>query len=344
MRTGREQTTQRSLSEAGWFVAALVLGALWGLTVEPVPLPALDMPGAAQLKLLGWLVVGVLCLCVGAVGWLILSSPSPIAAFGGEMGFESPQAPHSQAGRPAFGARAKREPAFPAAEAIPREILFDAPVSAMPASGIIAETKAAESKDPFLAALDYLGHAQATVRIGGILALERAAKNSDDLSLSAGTLAAYIQQWAATDTQARRNRPGFDVTAALAVVSRLLPSGDAVRNHVDLRRTCLAGLELPDADLSRFHLEHADLAGADLRGTNLGGVNFRGASLRGALLAGADFTGASLRGADMSDAVLSDEEFGAADLSQCGNLSAAQLLHIRYAAHLPPRLPPGMQA
>lgn len=46
--------------------------------------------------------------------------------------------------------------------------------------------------DPFLAAPEYLGHAHATVRIGGILALERLVQQGGDLQSCVGTLAAYI--------------------------------------------------------------------------------------------------------------------------------------------------------
>ena len=346
MRVAFRDSLTRTSRDGVWFAAALALGAVWGFTVEPVPLPAADMPGLAQLKLLGWLIVAVLCLVTGAVGWLILGN-SLVAAGKEETSRERQDPPVVPSVNP-FKPLAENKKT---AEAGPSLLRTDpepepgeeqtGPQNTSPPS--VAFSAAPDPRDPFLAALDYLGHAQATVRIGGILALERCARQGGDLRACTGTLGAYVQQWAGAESPAGRNRPGFDVTAALAVLSRLLPSGDPLRNLADLRRVNLAGLELTDADLSRFHFEHVDLSGADLRGANMSGVNFRGANLRGALLSGAVFAGASLRGADLTGAVLSDDEFGAADLSQAGNLSAAQLQHIRYLPDSPPRLPPGRQ-
>lgn len=344
MRVAFRDSRARSSRDGVWFAAALALGAIWGFSVEPVHLPAVSLPGLAQLKLLGWLIVTVLCLVTGAVGWLILghSPDSPVRHDAGQAQQDQPvTSVHAFQPAPVSGKTAQAPPSIPQDDPAPHR--DDGQPGPQDAAPRMAPSTPAEARDPFLAALDYLGHAQATVRIGGILALERCARQGGDLRACTGTLAAYVQQWAVVDSPAGRNRPGFDVTAALAVLSRLLPSGDPLRNLADLRRVHLAGLELTDADLSRFHLEHADLSGSDLRGANLGGVNFRGANLRGALLSGAVFSGASLRGADLTGAVLSDDEFGPADLSQAGNLSAAQLQHIRYHPVSPPRLPPGRQ-
>lgn len=302
------------MRDGAWFAAAVVLGVVWGFSVAPVHLPSEAVAGTG-LELLGWMLVAVLCLCMAILAWIFMSR-------NGDKTFDTVLPQPAPLTVSAFSSEAT--PSAPQAESMP-------------------QAQPPEIKDPFLAALDYLGHAQATVRIGGILALERWGRQGGDLQPCVGTLTAYVQQWTGADVEDHKKRPGFDVVAALAVLTRLLPSGDPMRNLADLRRTHLAGLELPDADLSRFHLEHANLSGADLRGANFSGVNFRGADLRGALLSGAVFAGASLRGADLTGAVLSDDEFGAADLSMTGNISAAQLAHIRYLPACPPRLPAGMR-
>ena len=307
MRTAPEYILNPALRDRTWFIGAIALGVVWGFSVEPLHISA-DESTVSGLKLLAWLIVAVLCLCLVIMAWVLFPG-------GGR---------ESAAVAPA--SVIIKDMATPA----------DAPVAA-------ARPDPPQGNDPFLAALDYLGHGQATVRIGGILALERLVRQGGDPRACTGTLAAFVQQWAGGTADKPVRRPGYDVVAALAVLSRLLPSGDPLRNLADLRRVNLAGLELPDADLSRFHLEHADLSGADLRGVNFRGVNFRGADLRGAQLSGAVFTGASLRGADLTGAVLSDDEFGPADFSKAGNISAAQLLHIRYHPARPPRLPAGMQ-
>lgn len=296
------------------FALALALGVGFGGSLDPITWPAGESTLSAGVKMLGWLVVAALSLCVGAMAML---------AFGPALA------------KPLPGVEVEDGAGMP--EPIPQ------PAPAMAPSLAVSAPAPFTQKDPFLAALDYLDHAQATVRIGGILALERAAGRDDALIVCAGTLTAYVQQWAGQDAKPGA-RPGFDVLAALAVLSRLLPPGGVERDLVDLRRTQLSGLELPGADFSRFHLENAALCGADLRGCNLSGVNFRGADLRGALLAGAVFTGASLRAADLTGAILSDDEFGPADLAMAGNLAAAQLLHVRYQPNRPPRLPAGLHA
>lgn len=307
MRMALEKILKPGLSDGAWFSVAILLGAAWGISVGPLHLPPEAVAGTG-LKVLGWMVVAVLCLCMGVMARLMLfrkADTTPEMVLLRPAPFAGPEVPSGAATPP-------------------------------------PQPEQTGNIDPFLAALDYLGHAQATVRIGGVLALERVVRQGGDMRICAGTLAAYIQQWAGENAPKRDQRPAYDVVAALAVLSRLLPSSDPLRNLADLRRTNLAGLELPDADLSRFHLEHADLSGADLRGANFSGVNFRGADLRGALLSGAIFAGASLRGADLTGAVLSDDEFGAADMSMAGNISAAQLLHIRFHPGRPPRLPAGM--
>lgn len=326
-----------------WFMAAIAAGILWGLSVEPLALPQ-QPDGAGQLHFYGWMLVGLLCLSLGLMFWMLLHrqadlglqamvlkpGPLTVVAMPGRSTTPTPQPAPASAHEP-VPEPPPQQAAPPAAEAS-LQIENEAPAE---------KPLPAEQGDPFLAALDYLGHAHATVRIGGVLALERLVRQGGDLRACVGTLSAYVQQWA--DCETRHKRPGYDVGAALAVLTRLLPSGDAQRNLADLRRANLARLELTDADMSYFHLEHSNLSGADLRGCNLNGVNFRGADLRGAHLAGASFFGASLRGADLTGAILSDDEYGAADFSMAGNVSAAQLQHVRYHPAQPPRLPAGMQ-
>lgn len=348
MRTGLDNYGKPGTPDYIWFTAAIILGALWGFSAEPVYLPA-AMGAGAGLKFYGWMLVGVLCLCLGLMGWIMLHEdsehlfhtmqlkPGPLTV----MAMPNIRAPQAPEPPPAPPPAARAQPAAPPVQESAAELPLPAK-EWLPSKEAAAPPPAnPHPPDPFLAALDYLGHAQATVRIGGILALERIVRQGGDKQSCVGTLVAYIQQW--TEVKADRKRPAYDVGAALAVLTRLLPSDDALRNLAGLQRVHLAGLELTDADMSHFHFEHADLSGADLRGGNFSGVNFRGADLRGAQLAGAIFPGASFRGADLTGAILSDEEFGAADLSMAGNISATQMLHVRYLPGRPPRLPAGMQ-
>ncbi len=80
-----------------------------------------------------------------------------------------------------------------------------------------------------------------------------------------------------------RNRDGnviYEFESENNTIAKTVES--AVKQRVDLQRTCLRG---------------ADLRGANLRGADLEGVDLEGANLRGADLRGADLEGADLRGA-----------------------------------------------
>ena len=77
------------------------------------------------------------------------------------------------------------------------------------------------------------------------------------------------------------------------------PSHDN-KAHVDLRNTCLFGLDLTGAKLPNAYLDGMDLTGAQLSGADLSGAN-----LSDTLLTVANLNGANLSGANLSGAVLS---------------------------------------
>jgi len=143
------------------------------------------------------------------------------------------------------------------------------------------------------------------VRIGGIYALERVARDSArDHPTVMEVLTAFVrehsrEQWPLPehDTDPApppERRP--DVQAALTVIGRRHASRDT--RPIDLVRADLTGANLTGAllfraDLTGAHLAHADLYRADLTGARLVRADLRGANLAG----GADLTGADLTGA-----------------------------------------------
>jgi hypothetical protein len=143
------------------------------------------------------------------------------------------------------------------------------------------------------------------VRVGGIYALERIARDSArDHPTVMEVLAAFIREPShvrrppsGPGGQQQTRSIGPDVQAALTVVRRR----DAER---DIGRIDLTGAKLTGAKLTGAHLSYADLAGADLTG----------ADLTLADLTGADLTGAELRSADLTDAKLGSAYFANADL------------------------------
>ncbi|HEY3464189.1 MAG TPA: pentapeptide repeat-containing protein [Amycolatopsis sp.] len=184
----------------------------------------------------------------------------------------------------------------------------------------------------FTRAVDQLGGENIDVRIGGIYALERVARNSAaDRPQVQYILAAFIRGHAPWPGEGGDPEPrplpwlyvrAPDVQACLNVLVRRLPSPGALRlylSRVDLRSANLDNAKLVDAQirhatLARSWLVAASLAGSDLCYTDFGearahrtdftGAALRGASFRDADVAGADFRGADLRGADLRAANL----------------------------------------
>ncbi len=212
--------------------------------------------------------------------------------------------------------------------------------------------------DRYTKAIEQLGSDKLDVRIGGIYALERVARDSArDHPTVMEVLTAFIrehshEQWPPPDDpgrgqerstgpdQERSMRP--DVRAALTVVGRRATRRDigsidlggatlpgAILRYAVLTYANLGGADLTGADLVRADLTYANLRGTNLGGTNLGGAVLRHAFLTGADLARADLAYANLRGADLTDADLTGAGLGRADLSAVqlidANLSGADL-------------------
>jgi hypothetical protein len=197
----------------------------------------------------------------------------------------------------------------------------------------------------FTRAIDQLGSEQLDVRLGGIYALERIARDSPgDRSTIGEVLTAYIRGQAPwpprRDTQPpadagietvtflRLRAP--DVQAALTVLGRgrfadpdpgapRLDLSDTDLRRAYLSRTDLRGARLYNADLRKARMEDTDLRGATLTRANLQeahlvDANLQDAGLREADLRDADLTGANLAGADLRSANLQGTNLDGADL------------------------------
>ena len=159
-------------------------------------------------------------------------------------------------------------------------------------------------------AREQLGCEKVDVRIGGIHALERVARDSPaDQPAVMEMLAAFIrersrEQWPPPDPggRARERSLSPDVRAAITAVGRRLAERDI--GPVDLAGADLAGADLAGADLAGADLGGARLTGADLTRADLTGADLTDVDLTGADLAGADLTRAELTGADLTRAEL----------------------------------------
>ena len=208
---------------------------------------------------------------------------------------------------------------------------------------VVAEEK--QVTERFTQAINQLGSEKIEVRLGGIYALERIAKDSPkDHRTIMEVLTAFVRERSPVSRLQKSNRKqtfltdflpsepsqdtspkiATDLQAALTVIGRRDPKKEEPLQRIDLRQTDLSG-----ADLSRAHLINANISGADLSGADLSGADFVGANLSRADLSRADLSGACLIDANLSRAYLINASLSGADLSRAylinANLSDANL-------------------
>jgi uncharacterized protein YjbI with pentapeptide repeats len=198
-------------------------------------------------------------------------------------------------------------------------------------------TEQGQVTDRYTKAIEQLDSTKARdVRIGGIYALERIARDSErDHPTVMEVLSAFVRehshdQWpeppagapADADPPARETRP--DVQAAMTAIGRLNPAHD--HQPVNLASAILTG-----ADLTGITLDHAKLTRATLDRAKLTRADLTGADLDYARLADANLTNAHLEYATLTDAVLTDAKFIQAHLTEAiltnAVLTSANLLY-----------------
>lgn len=197
-----------------------------------------------------------------------------------------------------------------------------------------ALNRAGQLTDRFTKAIEQLGYKELDVRLGGIYALERIARDSkEDHPQVVEVLTAYVRVHAPkpeapaseSEPQGARpqsaERPDTDVQAALTVLGRrtlaqdATPALDLSSTHLcraNLSQANLGGAWLFGADLRRANLAGADIGRAWLFRANLGGANLFGADLREADLRGTDLREANLLGANLPEADLRGAVLGGA--------------------------------
>lgn len=202
----------------------------------------------------------------------------------------------------------------------------------------------------FTRAIQQLGDEKLEIRLGGIYALERIARDSTrDHWTIMEILTAYIRErapWKEPESKttegevAERRNPPEDIQAALTVLGRRTYTfGKGEDAPLDLRRADLRGAnmaganlkgawldeahleranlveaQLEDSELWDVHLEKAELVCSNLEGAILDRAHLEGADISGANLYGASFKKASLEGADMRGVKLFKTNFAGANL------------------------------
>ena len=210
--------------------------------------------------------------------------------------------------------------------------------------------------DRYTKSIEQLGSETLEVRIGGIYALERIARDSArDHPTVMEVLSAFVrehsrEQWppppagGRSDARAPEHTTRADVQAAVTVIGRRNPRHDlrpvdlaavnltradlthATLDHVNLTRANLTDADLTDAHLNQANLIGADLTVADLSNASLVQADLSGAQLLAVSLDGADLTHASLIGAQLFAADLAFAKLGVAFLTRA-DLTHADLTY-----------------
>jgi len=187
----------------------------------------------------------------------------------------------------------------------------------------LAVSQEKHKTDLFTKAIEQLGSEKLEVRLGGIYALERIARDSEkDHGPIMEVLTAFVRlhapwppekpaeakkQPAVSGKPAPEVEPRPDIQAILTVLGRRARTyGKGEAQRLDLYQTDLRG-----TNLQKAYLEGANLWRAHLEGANLGKVHLEGAfpeeaHMEGAYLVGAHLEGAYLVGAHLEKAFLDE--------------------------------------
>jgi uncharacterized protein YjbI with pentapeptide repeats len=180
----------------------------------------------------------------------------------------------------------------------------------------------------FTRSIEQLGNQAETIRIGGIYALERIAKDSaKDSWTILEVLSSFIrgaQNIKGQDPVGNVLPIRTDAQAALTVIKRRQIDLEDDNKYLDLSFTNLSEANLIDAKLDRAKLNNSILTKADLRQASLSFATLSNAKLNGANLSNAKLDRANLIQADLSNTNLSAVDFNEVNLNKA-NLSDAIL-------------------
>lgn len=188
----------------------------------------------------------------------------------------------------------------------------------------------------FSRAIEQLGNDSLSIRVGGIYALERLAKDSKkDHRPIMEVLSSFIREntkipkKADLKSQLEGNIKQVparraDIQAALTVIGRRNLEHEEANDSIDLNMTNLHGALLQGMNFSHVVFFRAVLCEVALQEAALEFANFTKADLRKARMQSANLQGAILAKSDLSNAKLSSANLEAADLRKA-NLDGADL-------------------
>ena len=194
----------------------------------------------------------------------------------------------------------------------------------------------------FTRAIDQLGNQDSmAIRLGGIYALERIAKDSPkDHWQVVEVLTAYVRENSQWEMQPKDKqtykRVLTDTQAILTVLGRRNTKYEGAEQRLDLTRTDLQGVDLSGTNLRNTLLEHSNFRRANVRCGNLQGANLQEAILEEAKFANAKLQGSNLNLANLEGAYLPCANLQGAGLNSAklklatltdANLQGAHLVH-----------------
>ena len=210
------------------------------------------------------------------------------------------------------------------------------------ANSAVEQSKIAQQgllHDRYQRGADMTGHANLAVRLAGIYALQRLAKENpqqyDEPILK--LFCAFVRNHAEDDKSLReRSRKHIrldkvtpeEVLAALSAIKERchneLTPNYPLPAPVDLSGASLIGCDLPEMDLSDAILYGANLTSCNLSGSILSGAHLGRANLKKAILEHSTLSGAIIWRTDFSEISGEDANFANTSISQ-SNLSRANL-------------------
>lgn len=197
----------------------------------------------------------------------------------------------------------------------------------------------------FTKAVEQLGHENVTVRIGGIFALGRIARESKtDHWPIMEILTAYLRDRSSTLKSADGKLPTRSILTSCGVCNsgtsvavQAAPETAAdVEAVVEVLRQRKSNYESCDQrlNLEQVSLRGVNFSGADLRHARFMGSNLQGARMYRAHLEGADFSGATLCGADFTEAYLDGANLIGSDLQRAILIGADLKRTMTHSANL----------
>jgi uncharacterized protein YjbI with pentapeptide repeats len=190
--------------------------------------------------------------------------------------------------------------------------------------------------DRFTKAVEQLSSNAIEIRIGGIYALERIARDSAlDHQMVIDVLCAYVRGHATksapypTDDKGNVVVPG-DLQMVMQVLGRRNAANDEM--PLDLRGVRLTGVELYDADLSDCFMPNADLSRCSFHRVSLKNSRLMYSDFDNAHLVDVDFANSLLIKTSFKEACLYSVNFSGSDLSNYSSFSSAELHKVSLSA------------